>query len=234
MAKRKTPKQKKQKDDELLIDIVDAQEQAKDYVERNQIRILVGLLAFVTIVGGYFVYQNLIKGPQEIEATQQMHKAEFRFRQDSFALALTNPGGEFPGFLDIIDQYGGTKAGNMAKYYAGASYLNLGQYQNAIDYLTDFSPRGSVTPATSNGMIGDAHAELNQLDDALTYYKKAASSSKDEFTAPYYMMKAGMLMERQGDASGAKGYYENIKNQYPNSVQGQDIERYIARASSKN
>lgn len=227
MAKQK---RRKQEEDEVLVDIVQARESAQNFYEKNQILILGGLLLFVVIVGGYFVYTNMIKAPKEVQAASQMYRAEYQFSRDSFALALENPGSGYPGFLDIIDQYGGTEAGNLANYYAGVSYLHLGLYDAALDYLGDFNADGKVTPATKNGVMGDIYAEKGDLEQALNYYKKAMGEAKnDEYLGPYFTLKTGMLLEKQGKTAEALSLYQEIKTAYPNSTVAQDIDRYIAR-----
>ncbi len=231
MAKRKN--KKKQQEEELLIDLAEKQEQAKEYYQRNQMLILGALFGFVFLFGGWYVYKNLIKAPQEKEASAQLYGAENQFLKDSFALALTNPGGEYPGLLEVIDEYSGTNAGNLANYYAGVCYLNLGQYAKAIEYLEDFSPAGSVTPSTTLGLLGDAHSELNDMDKALSYYKQASDKATNEVVTPYYLLKAGMLMEKQGKKDDAISMYEKIKSEYPKSIQGTTIDKYIARVSNR-
>jgi len=230
MAKRN---KKKQQEEELLIDLAEKQEQAKEYYQRNQMLILGAMFGFVFLFGGWYVYKNLIKAPQEKEASAQLYGAENQMLRDSFALALTSPGGEYPGLLDIIDDYGSTSAGNLANYYAGVCYLNLGQYAKAIEYLEDFSPAGSVTPSTTLGLLGDAHSELNEMDKALGYYKQASAKATNEVTTPYYLLKAGMLMEKQGNANEAIAMYEKIKSEYPKSIQGSSIDKYIARINNR-
>lgn len=227
MAKRK---RSKQQEDEVLVDIVQAREQAQDVFEKYQVPILGGLLLFVILVGGYFVYTNLIQGPKEISAADQMYRAEYQFSRDSFALALENPGGGYPGFLDIIDQYGSTKAGNLAHYYAGVSYLHLGLHDAALEFMKDFKADGEVTPATKNGVIGDIYAEKGDLEQALSFYKKAMAAAKDDnYLGAYFTFKTGMLLEKQGQAAEALKLYQDVKVNYPESDIAQDIERYIAR-----
>lgn len=226
MAKRKKDKQS----EELLVDIVEVRDQAQSFVERNQKYVFGALVGLVVIVGGFLGYKNLYQKPRQQEAVDQMFRAQNQFEQDSFALALTNPGGGYLGFLDIIDNYKGTKAANLAKYYAGISYLHLGKFDAAISYLEDFSPAGDITPIMKNGALGDAHAELGNMSKAMNYYKKAANAD-NEALAPYYMKKLGMLYEHQGDPASAKKMYEEIRRKYPNSTAGRDIEKFIARVS---
>lgn len=226
MAKRKTSA-----NDETLVDIVEVKESAESFVEKNQQAIFGGLVALVLIVGGYFAYKYLFQEPKQKEAVEQMYKAQEQFERDSFRLALANPGSGFPGFLDIIDQYSGTPAANAAEYYAGICYLQLGEYDAAIAHLNDFSPSDEVLPITKMGAIGDAYAEKGDLGQALSYYKKAVSAGDNDILTAYYLKKVGMLNEKNGDFSAAKSAYEQIRKDYPNSNEGRDIEKYIARVS---
>lgn len=224
-------KRKKNKDsEELLVDIVEVRDQAQSFMERNQKVVFGALVALVVLVGGFLAYKSLYQQPRQEEAVEQMFRAQMQFEQDSFALALTNPGGGYLGFLDIIDSYKGTKAANLSKYYVGISYLHLGKFEAAISYLEDFNPAGDVTPIMKNGALGDAHAELGNTNKAISYYKKAANAN-NEALAPYYMKKLGMLYEHQGDMAAAKKQYEAIQQKYPSSIAGRDIDKFIARVS---
>ena len=171
--------------------------------------------------------------PRETESQEQMRQAQVQFERDSFALALTNPGGGNSGFLDIIDNYGGTKSANLAHYYAGVSYLNLGQYQVAIDYLNDFKASDDILPITKLGAIGDAYGELQDLDNAMKYYKKAVSAGENEFLITYFLKKIALLNENQGNFAESKKYFEQIKTDYPNSTEAADIDKFIARVAAK-
>ena len=217
------------KKDETLVDLVEVTESAQDFFERNSRILSIIAGALLLIVGGFFAYRYLIQMPKEKEAMEQMHMAEYQFSVDSFSLALLNPGGGFEGFLDIIENYGGTKAANISNYYAGICYLNIGSHAAALDYLKDFKPDGRITPIMKFGAMGDAYSELGQFDNAISQYKKAISEGDNELLTSYYMKKLGMLYEHQGDVSGALAQYKAIKSQYPLSVEGRDIDKHIAR-----
>jgi len=228
MARRKS---KQKKEDDTLVDIIEVRDQAQGFLDRYQNYILGGLIGIVLVVGGIFAYNNFYKKPRNQEAIEQMYQAQVQFERDSFANALTNPGGGYMGFLDIIDSYGGTKAGNLALYYTGISYLHLGQYEAAIDYLKDYNANGEITPIMKLGALGDAYAELEDFDNAMKYYKRAAKAEDNEILTPYYLKKIGMLYEKQGDLAEAKKYYEQIQKEYPESPDGQGIEKYIYRVT---
>jgi TolA-binding protein len=226
MAQRKKSTKKQE---EVLIDISEVTGQAEDFYEKHQKPILIGVIALVVIVGGYLLFNNLYSKPRQKEAVEQMAQAQWQFERDSFTLALTNPGGGFPGFADIVKKYGSTDAGNLALYYAGVSCLNLGQYDAAISYLEDFSPGGEILPYMKHGLLGDAWAEKGELDKALSLYKKAANAGENDMLAPYYLKKVAMLSEKQGKNDAAISAWEKIKENYPNSNEARDAERYLIR-----
>lgn len=214
---------------EETVTTVTANKSITDIFEENKQIISYGLVGLLVLVGGYLIYRQTVKIPQEKEAIAQMAQAQMQFQQDSFALALTNPGNNFPGFVDIADQFSGTNAGNLALYYAGISYLHLGQFEAAIDYLNDFSPAGDVTPAMRAGALGDAYSETNDFDKALSQYNKAVSSSDNGLIAAYYLKKVGMLSERQGDKEAARKAYQTIKDKYFDTPIAVDIDKYLVR-----
>jgi tetratricopeptide (TPR) repeat protein len=227
MAKRKNTKQ-----DETLVDIVDAKESAQDFIESNQSTILGGLLALVLFLGGAFWYTNFYKAPMEKEAAELMRTAQEYFEQDSFSLALKNPSGA-AGFISISEDYSSTAAGNAALYYAGICWLRLGEYDAAISYLKDFDATGDLLPITKYGALGDAYSELGNMDEAKSSYQKAINAGDNEILVAFYIKKLGLLAEKEGRFADAAEAYEKIKKEYPNSAEARDIDKFILRVGAK-
>ena len=136
------------------------------------------------------------------------------------------------GFLDIIEEYSGTKAANLAKYSAGMTYLNLQQYDEAISHLESFSSDDDIMGAMAKGGIGDAFSQLNQPEDALDYYEKAIAHSDNDFTAPRFLYKAGVVALELGQKDKALGYFERIKEDYPNAQEANGVEALIGLAQN--
>ncbi len=232
MAKNRNNRKKKKQDEDQLIDIVEVKDTATDWFERNKSMVLGGLGLLLLLVIGGLVYKYMIKEPKENEAKAAIYKAEQQFQRDSFALALENPGGGFEGLLDVIENYSGTKTSNLAKLYAGISYLNLGRYEDAIEYLEAHSAAGTYSPILKNGNLGDAHSELGDFDTAMSFYEKAANANEDALLTPYYLYKLGLLANKNGNTSKALSAFEKIRDNYPDSEEARKVPRLIAGLSN--
>lgn len=203
------------------------------FFDKNQ-KIILGVVgAIVLLTIGYYVYKNFFQAPKNDQAAGQMWEAQKMFEKDSFQLALNNPGVGQSGFLKIINNYGSTPTGNLAKYYAGICYLNMGDWDKAIKYLEDYDEAGDLTPAMKYAALGDAYAEKKNDSKALSSYEKAASLSKNEIVFGYSHRKLGMYYEKMNKYADAASTYQKIVDEYPSSQEGQMILNYLERAKSK-
>ena len=218
--------------DKKTVDTADQEvvDKAIGFWEKNSKKIITVSVAIIVIVGGYLGYKNLIQLPKEQKANEELFAAENNFRKDSFNLAL-NGSGSTPGFLKVISKYSGTKAANLAHYYAGASYLQMGEFQKAVDQLSDFSAQGAKqVEAKAEGLLGDAYAELKKNDDAIAHYKNAGTIfEEDQAISSEYLFRGAMLSEMAGKTEQAIELYQILKDKYPRTDKGFIVDKYLAR-----
>ena len=203
------------------------------FIMRNSRSLLTALGVVIIVVGGFFGYKYLVAVPRMEKASAMMFAAEQQFAQDSFKLAL-NGDGNFAGFLQVIEKYGSTGTGNVARHYAGICYLRLGQYQEALDYLTQYKGSTDDVPsallaAQNYGLRGDVYVQMGDYAEAAKSYAQAVATSSDPLTAPYYLKKAGEVYEKLGDNAKALAAYEAVEVDYPTSMEARDIQKYIGR-----
>lgn len=211
----------------------------EEWVAKNQKYILGIIGAVVLGVLGFLAYQQFIVKPAEIEASNEMFFAQQHFdeavnsvdKDSLYTLALNGTDGKY-GLLDIIENYKGTKSANLAKYSAGMAYLNMSDYNNAVTYLQDFKSDDIMLGALAKGGIGDAFVQLDQLDDALGYYEKAFAHSSNNFTAPKFLFKAGIVAMDLGQNEKAAKLFQEIKDNYSTSEEGRTIDIYIGKAEN--
>ncbi len=222
----------KNKTEEQFVQVEEALSKTEQYIEDNQKSLMIIIGSIVGIIVLFNVYQKFYIEPLEKDAQIEIYMAELYFQKDSFNLAL-NGDGQYLGFLDVASDYSSTKVGNLANYYAGICYLQTGDYQNAIEYLEDFSSDDIILSSLALGCAGDAYMELGETDNAKDSYENAIKNSNNEFTAPRYMMKLAMIHEINGDYEEALDLYQSIKKDFKGSQQGSEIDKYISRAQSR-
>jgi tetratricopeptide (TPR) repeat protein len=199
--------------------------------QRIQKPVLIAVAAIVIIGGGWYIYQQYIVKPKEEKASEVLFKAQEYFAKDSLNYVL-NGDGQTKGVLYVMNNYGGTKAANLAHYYAGVSYLKLGDFSNAVKYLKDFSTNARQIQLMAYGCLGDAYAEQNKKDEAIDAYKKAAAAfESDESNSAEYLFRAALLSETSGKTKEALDLYKQLKDKFPRTDKGFQADKYIYRLS---
>lgn len=225
-------KDKKHEEDEVLVDVGQTLSKAEHFFEENKQTISIVAVALFVVIGGYFAFMKLYQEPLETEAQEAIFYAQQNFEQDSLQLSLDGRGSNM-GFLEVAEEYSGTKAGNLANYYAGIAYLNLGEYQKAIEHLDKFSADDPIFSVIAKGAIGDAFLELNQPKEALDYYGKAVSGEENTFVVPVYLQRAAMVAEAEGNIDLAKKYLTRLKKEFNESQEATEVDKALARLDAK-
>jgi TolA-binding protein len=213
---------------------------SEEWIEKNQKVIYTVLGIFLFSLLAYLAYNKFVSEPKEINAANHLAYSKAAFNTAELAtanidslynIALNGADNQF-GLLDVANKYSGTKAGNLAKYMAGMSYLKMVDYKNAIDMLGKFSSDDEMLGPLAKGKIGDAFADINQPADAYSYYKQAANLKSNNFTAPLYLFKAANTALELGKFDEALTMFQKIKDNYPNAEEAKSIDIFINRAKN--
>jgi tetratricopeptide (TPR) repeat protein len=183
------------------------------------------ILVAVVAIFGYFKF---IKGPKENKASNALVMAQSYFQQDSLNKSL-NGDGQNLGFLQIVKKYGGTKSGNLARYYTGICYLQMEDPQNAIKYLKDFDAEGTEIKYMAYGALGDAYMETGNIAEGITYYNKASGNEDNNLITPMYLYRAALAYEMNNQPDKAREAYQRISTEYPQSQQARETDKNLAR-----
>ena len=203
------------------------------FFEKFGKQLAIGLGAIIVVVGGFYSYKEFIIKPKEEKASEYLYKAQQFFSQDSSQKVLDGDG-TTKGVLYVISNYGGTKSANLAKYYAGVSYLKLGKFDKAIEYLQDFKTDAKQVQMVAYGCLGDAYAESGKKEDALDSYIKAGNTfEKDESGSAEFLFRGALLSETIGKEDKALELYKQIKEKYPKTEKGTQVDKYINRLNTE-
>ena len=197
------------------------------FFEKNKKAIIIAVVAVIAIVVGAILFNNYYLEPRANEASTELAKSQELFDQQQYDKALA-------GFQKVAGDYSSTDAGNLAQLYIGLCQANLGKWQEAVNALESFSSKGDqmISPA-AEGALGNAYANLKQLDKAVDQLKKAAEMADNNSLSPTFLIQAGEILESQGKKDEALKLYQEVKEKYFNSMQYQTIDAYIERASVK-
>lgn len=219
---------KKQKEVHSNLEIIESPEalaqeinKAQHLVEKNKnIITYIGGAILLAVLGymGYHWYAN----KQDEDAQAALFPIVNKFDSDS-AKSLSKE------FVKVADEFGMSKAGNLAHFYAGVSSLKDGKYDEAIEQLKDFSSNDLLVQARAYSLIGDAYVEKKAYSDAIDYYKKASDYKPNKFFTPVYLMKLAGAYEANKENDKALEAYTTIVEKYEESQEVNLAKKYKSK-----
>ena len=210
--------------------VVEAVSKTEKFFNENGKLLSIIAAAVVVVAAGIFCWYKFAYQPKVEEAQGQMAYAEQNFRAGNYETAL-NGDGNVLGFVQVMDEYG-AKAGKSVYFYAGVCELQLGNWDAAIKYLNSYKGKDAILAARAAACIGDAYIGLEEYSKALAQFEKAANMADNLFAAQY-LVKAGVTAEKLGQDAKALEFYKKVKDQYPSSMEGYDVDKYIGRMEVK-
>ena len=224
-------KQDTKQAEERLENVEEALSKTELWIEEHQ-KTLWGILIALLVVAFAIFGINRYRQKRNETASKQIFNAEAAFEKENYDVALNGDGNNL-GFLDIISNYGSTKTGKLANYYAGICYMKQGNYNDAIEYLKKYSNNDQILSAMALGAIGDCYMELGNNAEAANYYGKAARKNPNNFTSPMFLSKEGMTYEIMGNYGKALEAYKSLKKDFPLSNEAFEISKNIANLEEK-
>jgi tetratricopeptide (TPR) repeat protein len=211
----------------------DALSKSEAFFLKNKKAIIGGVIAVVAIIALWIIIDMFVITPNRVKGQEALAKGQTLFANDQMAQALQGDSTGFEGFLKLADEVSGQNA-NLANLYNGLAYAQQGKWEEAVSYLEKFKDQGDlmISPA-AEGALGNAYAHLNKLDEAVNHLKNAAKRADNNSLSPTFLIQAGEILENQGKKAEALELYQEVKDKYFNSMQYQNIDAYIERASSK-
>ena len=215
--------------DEML---ASAQTQGENFFEKNSKMVVVAIVVIFALAAAIFGYKKVIVEPRMTKAQEMLFEAQYQFESQNadFALAL-NGNENTPGFAQVVEQYGNTPAGNLARMYAAACSLRLGEFDQAQSYINSFKNvkgvPGEIINAMAAGLKGDIAVEKGDNAGAAKLFEQAAKVSENDFTTPMYLRKAALAYKAMGDKAKAEELMKVINEQYPASYDAREAIKLV-------
>jgi tetratricopeptide (TPR) repeat protein len=189
---------------------------------------LAGLVAVVLAIVGWAYYQH----QQGQEAEQVLAQAITLYEAGDFRQALDGTEAT-PGLLSVVDGYGGTQAGNLARFYVADAYFRLGEYDQALQFFETFDKGENIVGASAYAGMAAIYEQRENYEEAGDYYLRAAEQFESNQAAPDYLMDAGNAYEEAGAYDEALEVYQTIQEDYPESSAASNIDFFIARVQAE-
>lgn len=222
IGKKKKITKKVIQEDKLVTSFFKTQGFFKD----NQQNLLIGLGVIAAVILAVFWYNSKVDD-DNLQATTQLAAVIPFYDSGQYQKAIDGePGTNIVGLASIVDNFGSTEQGEVAKMYLANSYYSLGNYQKAKEYYSDYSGKSDLFKASSIAGKAACDEMLGNYSEAAEEYKKASSIVKVETQAASYLLNAGKNYLKSNSEDKAKEAFELIKDEYKNTNAARELDRF--------
>ena len=214
---------------EQVLNVEEAVSRSEAFIEKNKKTLIAAVSAIVVLIAGSMLVSTYVIKPREQKAAEALFAGEQYFRNGDYETALNGDQYEYAGFEAVAKEHGSTKAGKLAKAYAGLSFAHLGRYEEAIPMLESFKGKDAMVAPSVLAALGNCYAQTGNEAKAAATLVKAAQLADNNLLSPAYLIQAGQIYEKLGKKADALKAYNEIKTKYYGSMQSMDIEKYIER-----
>lgn len=202
------------------------------FIEENKRRINIVLTSVIVIVAVIFFYTKNRNADNDKAGTELAKVFSF-YDNGQYQIAIEGVKEKnIAGLKSIVDDYGSTNAGNLARFYLADAYFNLGKYAEALKEYEDFSPRGHLLTVSRLNGIGACQEALGNHKEAAVNFEKAASQYSNDLNAAENLNNAARNYAAAGQKEQAIELYKKLKKNYPTSTFARDADRFIAQLSA--
>ncbi len=185
-------------------------------------------IGIAVLLLGYFGYDYL-QGIRADQAEELLGGIILVYEGEEYQAALDGTA-TAPGLVEILEDYGSTPSGNLARFYAADAAFRLGDFDRAFDYFRSFEGDDDLIAASALAGQAAVYEIREEYARGGDLFRRAAAVVDGDLNAPGYLMAAGRAYEKAGDFVEAFDAYEMIRERYPESTQAQDIDFVLARA----
>ena len=197
----------------------------QDFVQQNKATITIVSIVIIAIIALAYYYR--VKTEENIrEASVELSRISMLYQQGEYEKALNGDpnyqvrGESVMGLTQIAEDYSGTEPGRLAALYAGKSYVQTGEFDQARKYFDiALDSDAELTRMGANaGLAVCSETEAN-FSEAAGYYEQAANLAPESEIKFRYMYFSGLCYEKAENKDKASKLYKDIvfmseKSQY--------------------
>jgi tetratricopeptide (TPR) repeat protein len=200
----------------------------RGWIEQNR-RLVSYIISVPIILLAVFWFVENNRRQNNDRATTDLAKVFHLYDQGQYQLAIEGiPQENIRGLQSIVDDYGSTNAGEMAKLYLADSYFSLNNYDKALKYFQSVDMSDKLL--SSSALAGEAscYEAKGNHEEAAAFYEQAASKYMTALQAPDDLYRAADNYSKAGKKNKASEMLHRLKKEFPNSSYARDTDRYLA------
>jgi len=200
----------------------------RGWIEQNK-RLVSYIIAvpIVLLAVLWFVQNNRRQNNER--ATTDLAKVYHLYDQGQYRLAIDGiPQENIRGLQSIVDDYGNTQAGEMAKLYLANSYFNQNSYDKALKYFQGVDIGDKMLASSALSGEASCYEAMGNHEEAAAVYEQAASKYMTVIQAPDDLFRAADNYALAGNKDKAAEMLRRLKKEFPASTYARDFDRYMA------
>jgi tetratricopeptide (TPR) repeat protein len=198
----------------------------RTWIEENR-RLVSYIVAVPIALLAIFWFIENNKRQSDERATTELAKVFPLYDQGQYKLAVDGiPQENIRGLQSIVNDYGGSHSGEMAKLYLADCYFNLKDYDKALKNYQGVDLSDKLI--SSSALAGEAacNEALGKHEEAASLYEKAASKYMTALQAPQDLFNAARNYSKAGNKDKAAQMLDRLKKEFPESSFARDVDRY--------
>jgi len=224
LAKKKKLSKKEIKEDKLVTTFYEA----KSFYEENQTAIFSVVAIVAVLIVGVFLYSSKVEENNQA-ASIELSKVMPTYNSGLYLQAIEGkPGTEEIGLRKIVDEYGGSEQGELARIYLANSYYFTEQYDKALEEYDDYSGSDNLLVAVALAGKASCYQAKGEMEKAAELYKKASNVSKYNPSNSDYLLNAGISYMKLKNFKAAKDLLSKVKKDYATSLAAREADKYLA------
>lgn len=205
---------------------------AQTWYDENRKRISTVGGVFIVLALALWFYSNNVRANNE-RATTDLAKVFTYYDNGQYLIAINGiPEKNIAGLQTVVENYGSTKSGNLAKFYLANAYYNTQDFDKALEYFRDYSGNNPLLEVSALSGAGACYEAKGEYMKAAEYFERAALKNSDDPNAADNLVNAARNFGRAGEKERAVDLLKKVKKEHPSSTAARDVERYIAEVST--
>jgi tetratricopeptide (TPR) repeat protein len=225
------PKKKLTKKELKQDTLVTTYAQVTSFYDTHKKQINIGITALVVVIIATMIFLKNRAENNDL-ATTQLSAIHQYYDNGQYQLAIDGaPDRNLVGLKAIVDKYGSSPAGDLARFYLADAYYQLGKYSEALEAFKDCSPSTNVLKASRYAGIAACYEALNDYKNAARAFEDAAGKEDTDNAIAEQLSSAAHNYALAGEKSNALDLFKRIKKNYPTTTAGRDADRFITQLS---